>query len=86
MATVEVSHKAAGVCSSSKITDIYVASLPGLSTSLLPVYTYGTFETNSAFLGNLSKSGKGFPWVHRFSATGSSMASSFHASCTFHVG
>ena len=58
MATVEVSHKAASVCSSSKTTDIYVASLPGLPTSLLPVYTHGTFETNSASLGNLSKSGK----------------------------
>jgi len=30
MATVEVSHKAAGVCSSSKITDSYAASFPGL--------------------------------------------------------
>jgi len=30
MATVEVSHKAAGVCSSSKITHSYVASFPGL--------------------------------------------------------
>jgi len=30
MATVEVSHKAAGVRSSSKITDSYVASFPGL--------------------------------------------------------
>ena len=58
MATVEVSHKAAGVCSSSKTTDIYVASLPGLPTSLLPVYTHGTFETKSASLGHLSKSGK----------------------------
>ena len=30
MATVKVSHKAAGVGSSSKITDSYVASFPGL--------------------------------------------------------
>ena len=30
MATVEVFHKAAGVCSSSKITGSYVASFPGL--------------------------------------------------------
>ena len=30
MATVEVSHKAASVHSSSKITDSYVASFPGL--------------------------------------------------------
>jgi len=30
MTTVEVSHKAAGVCSSSKITDSYVTLFPGL--------------------------------------------------------
>ena len=70
MATVEVFHKAAGVCNSSKITDSYVASFPGLfPTSSLSVYTHGTFETNSASLGHLSRSGKGFSGVHRFSAT-----------------
>ena len=71
MATVEVFHKAAGVCNSSKITDSFVASFPGLPHIIAfnSVYTHGTFETNSASLGHLSRSGKGFSGVHRFSAT-----------------
>jgi len=39
MATVEVSHKAAGVRSSSKITDSYVASFPGGYISIIYEYT-----------------------------------------------
>ena len=60
MATVEISHRAVGVHSSSKISDSYVALFPGLPTSLLSVYTLGTFKTTSASLGYLMKSGKGF--------------------------
>jgi len=37
MATFEVSHKAGGVHSSSKITDSYVASFPGLPH----IFTFG---------------------------------------------
>ena len=71
MATTEVFHKPAGVRSSSKITDSFVASFPGLPHIIAfnSVYTHGTFETNSASLGHLSRSGKGFSGVHRFSAT-----------------
>jgi len=69
MTTVEVSHKAAGVCSSSKITDSYVALFLGrFPTSSLSVYTHGTFETNSISLRHLLKSGKGFSRAHRFSS------------------
>ena len=80
MTAVEVSYKASGVCISSKITDSYVASFPGLfPTSSLSVYTHGTFETNNASLGHLLKSGKGFSRVHRvhrFSATNSGASNS----------
>ena len=79
MAIVEVSHKAASVCSSSKITDSYVASFPGLFPTS---YTHSTFETNSASLGHLSKSDKGFSGVHRFSATNGGASNSL----AFHVG
>ena len=58
----EVSLKAAGVHSSSKITKSFAASFPGLPTSLLSVYTHGTFETNRASLGHLSKSGRRLSW------------------------
>ena len=55
-------------------------------TSSLSVYTLGTFETTSASLGHPSKSGKGFPKDHRFSATNSHAASSFGINCTFLAG
>jgi len=62
MATIEVFHKAAGVRSSSKVTDSFVTSFPGLLHVIAfnSVYIHGTFETNSASLGHLSKSGKVF--------------------------
>jgi len=87
MATTEVFHKAAGVRSSSKITNSFVASLPGLPHIIAfnSVYTHGIFQTNSASLGHLSKSGKGFSRVHRFSATNSHAASSLGINCRFQV-
>ena len=81
MATTEVFHKPAGVRSSSKITDSFVASFPGLP-HIITFSIHGTFETNSASLGNLSKSGKGFSGVHRFSATNSRAACSLDIYCT----
>jgi len=60
MATIEVSHKAVGVRSSSKITNSYVAHSQSFPTLLLSVYTHGTLETTSTSLGHLSKSGKRF--------------------------
>ena len=69
MATVEVSLKAASVHSSSKIADSFVASFPGLPHITASVYTHGTFETNRVSLGIYRSLAKGFPGVHRFSAT-----------------
>jgi len=87
MATTEVFHKAAGVRSSSKITDSFVALFPGLPHIIIfnSVYTHGTFKTNSASLGHLSKSGKSLSEVHKFSTTNSRVASSLGINCRFQV-
>jgi len=51
----------------------------------MDTWTNSTFETNRASLGNLSKSGKGFSGVHRFSAANSCAASSLGIIRTFQV-
>jgi len=69
MATVEVSHKAAGVRSSSKIIESYVASLPGLPPHHRFQYTLTALSRPPALPQDIYRSlAKGFPGVHRFSA------------------
>ena len=85
IATVEVSHKAVGVRSSSKITKSYVAHSQAFPTSLLSIYTHGTFETTSASLGHLLKSGRGFPRVHRFLAMMSHKSLIAFQKCDGHI-
>jgi len=86
MATVEVSHKAASVHTSSKIADSFVASFPGLPHITASVYTHGTSRQTELLEDIYRSLAEGFPGVHRFSAADSRTASSFDVNCTFHVG
>ena len=55
-------------------------------TSSLSVYTHGTFESNSAFLGNLSMSGKYFlEFIDSQLQIAVRLCSSWGINCMFHV-
>jgi len=67
--TVEVSHKAGGVRTSSKITDSYVASFPDLPYIKAFSIHSRHFQDHQRFFRTSSKVWqKGFPEVRRFSA------------------
>jgi len=85
MATVEVSHKAVGVRSSSKITESYVAR-PRPSPHHCFQYTLMALSRPPALLYDIYRSlAKGFPGVHRFSAMTSHKSLIAFQKCDGHI-
>jgi len=69
LAMVEVFHEAASVHSSSKITDSYVASFPGLPHIIAFSLYIRHFRDHQCSFRTSIQVWQRFPGVHRFSAT-----------------